>query len=111
MADLASPMCLATSASDQNATIWEGQRMSGLPPKAEVRRTKRHIRFEPTARARPRRDAARSRRKPTASRGIPAISGVAIERRIATATPPNRLATQRRLLQRAGGDAHGWGND
>ena len=31
----------------------------------------------------------------------------AIERRIATATPPNRLTTQRRLLQRAGGDA--WG--
>ena len=29
----------------------------------------------------------------------------AIERRIATATPPNRLTTQRRLLQRAGGDA------
>jgi hypothetical protein len=26
----------------------------------------------------------------------------------ATAAPPNRLTTQRRMLQRAGGDAHGW---
>jgi hypothetical protein len=30
-----------------------------------------------------------------------------LERRIATATPPNRLTTQRRLLQLAGDDA--WG--
>jgi hypothetical protein len=33
------------------------------------------------------------------------------ERRIATATPPNRLTTQRRLLQRAGGDAYGCRNE
>jgi hypothetical protein len=32
------------------------------------------------------------------------ISAIAIERRIATATPPNRLTTQRRLLQRVGCD-------
>ena len=36
---------------------------------------------------------------------------IPIERRIATSTPPNRLTTQRRLLQRAGGDAHGCSND
>ena len=34
-----------------------------------------------------------------------------IERRIAIATPPNRLTTQRRLLHGAGGDAHGCSND
>jgi hypothetical protein len=33
------------------------------------------------------------------------------ERRIATATPPNRLTTQRSVLQRAAGDAHGCNND
>jgi hypothetical protein len=37
---------VAMSEMGQKATIWEGQRMSGLPPKAEVRRMKRHIRFE-----------------------------------------------------------------
>jgi hypothetical protein len=30
---------------------------------------------------------------------------------MAIATPPNRLTTQRRLLHRAGGDAHGCSND
>ena len=34
-----------------------------------------------------------------------------IERRMAITTPPNRLTTQRRLLRRAGGDAHGCSND
>ena len=38
-------------------------------------------------------------------RSYPGDQPVAIERRIATATPPNRLTTQRRLLQRAAGNA------
>jgi hypothetical protein len=38
----------------------------------------------------------------------PTLCAQEIERRIATATPPNRLTTQRRLLRRAGGDAQGF---
>jgi hypothetical protein len=36
----------------------------------------------------------------------PTLCAQEIERQIATATPPNRLTTQRRLLRWAGGDAH-----
>jgi hypothetical protein len=46
-----------------------------------------------------------------ATQAAVAIAVQEIERRIATATPPNRLTTQRRLLQRAGGDAYGCSNE
>jgi hypothetical protein len=46
-----------------------------------------------------------------ATQAAVAIAVQEIERRIATATPPNRLTTQRRLLQRAGGDAYGRSNE
>jgi len=46
-----------------------------------------------------------------ATQAAVAIAVQEIERRIATATPPNRLTTQRRLLQRAGGDAYGCRNE
>src|SRR5438128_366337 len=53
----------------------------------------------------------RRRSRRTVLRWNPTLRAQEIERRIATATPPNRLTTQRRLLQRAGGDAHGCNND
>jgi hypothetical protein len=37
----------------------------------------------------------------------PTLCAQEIERQIATAAPPNRLTTQRRLLRWAGSDAHG----
>src|SRR5258705_5501940 len=42
---------------------------------------------------------------------IMAAAPFQIERRMDTTTPTNRPTTQRRLLQRAGGDAHGCSND